>query len=74
MYNGCSYAVCVIYTHRVDLDWNTDSWYLTGHQVCCVCVCVCVHARVCVRVFVHARVCSCMCVCVCVRLTIADLC
>ena len=48
-----SYYSFTVYLHRVDLDWNSDTGFLAGHQVC-VCVCV------------RVRVCACVCVCVCV--------
>ena len=45
----------IIIIHRVDLDWNSDTGFLAGHQVCvCVCgVCVCV----CVRACAYVRAC-----------------
>ena len=57
--------------YRVDLDWNTDTMYLTGHQVCNVLIrmCLFVHVYTCLCVSVCACVCMCvfMHVCVCMH-------
>ena len=49
----------IIIIHRVDLDWNSDTGFLAGHQVCvCVCgVCVCVCVRACAYVCMCVRAC-----------------
>ena len=53
----------VIYVHRVDLDWNSDTGFLAGHQVCAY-VCLSLSAYLCVHIFSTYFPCVCVCVCV----------